>query len=133
MSRRASHLNTSCAPKTRSEKSSFQDFSKGMEALNSLLLLCLDSIFYREIVAAAHLKPLDKGDKLQFEDKIVSPWNVAANGQTSVKLEQSTNQSEVSVPVAIRLKLQAKPLNFFFVFFVFDIDCIVYECRDKPL
>ena len=65
-------------------------------------LLCLDSMFYREIVAAAHLKPLDKGDKLQFEDKIVSPWNVAANGQTSVKLEQSTNQSEVSVPVAIR-------------------------------
>ena len=59
-------------------------------------------MFYREIVAAAHLKPLDKGDKLQFEDKIVSPWNVAANGQTSVKLEQSTNQSEVSLPVAIR-------------------------------
>ena len=71
-------------------------------------------MFYREIVAAAHLKPLDKGDKLQFEDKIVSPWNVAANGQTSVKLEQSTNQSEVSIPVAIRLNMQAKPLNFFY-------------------
>lgn len=29
-------------------------------------------------MAAAHLKPLAKNDKIQLEEKIVSPWNTAA-------------------------------------------------------
>ncbi|XP_067952101.1 coiled-coil domain-containing protein 103-like [Watersipora subatra] len=33
---------------------------------------------FKEIVAAAHLKPLAKDEKIQLDEKIVSPWNTSA-------------------------------------------------------
>lgn len=36
---------------------------------------------FKDIVAAAHLKPLDKGDKLQFEDRITVAWNPTISGK----------------------------------------------------
>lgn len=51
----------------------------------------------REIVAAAHLKPLDKKDKLKFDDeRIVGPWNPSANSQhdsNDIKKESNSSQS----------------------------------------
>lgn len=52
-------------------------------------------LVHREIVAAAHLKPLDKGDKLQLEGKIVCPWNVTARDQSATIVKQSSAQDQV--------------------------------------
>ncbi|KAF6028569.1 CCDC103 [Bugula neritina] len=57
---------------------------------------------FKEIVAAAHLKPLAKNDKIQLEEKIVSPWNsLGSNSKSAVGTEtKDSHSSDFTSPVS---------------------------------
>ncbi len=70
-------------------------------------LYCL-SIF-RDMVKAAHLKPLEKKDQIK-EDIFVQPWNIAAD---IAKHDRTTSKdSEVNIKVSALTRETNCPLSF---------------------
>lgn len=72
-----------------------------------IVIVSYYGLFFREIVAAAHLKPLDKKDKLQItDDQPTGPWNPILTKNSNVTIRESnqtTSANEDSQVSAIKL------------------------------